>query len=129
MRETRGQCRWENRAATRQELLDQAEAVSPGSLIWTGHIQDAEPSEVILVLEDGLVVGNITVPGSFYQVRYAAGGVHAIYEIDQQAFPGREVLDRLCDTEAKAERRRARAKELSDLLESSGGVTGELGRA
>ena len=41
---------------------------------------------------------------------------------------GHEVLDRLCDTDAKRERRRARARELGELLQEAGGVTGELGR-
>jgi len=39
---------------------------------------------------------------------------------------GEEVLDRLCDTDAKRERRRQRANELRAMLEVSGGVTGEL---
>jgi hypothetical protein len=38
---------------------------------------------------------------------------------------GREVLDRLCDSDAKRERRRARAAELAELLAKCGGVTGE----
>jgi len=40
---------------------------------------------------------------------------------------GREVLDRLCDTDAKRQRRLARAETLAKQLEASGGVTGELG--
>ena len=39
---------------------------------------------------------------------------------------GREVLDRLCDTDAKRERRRAREAALEEQLRKSGGVTGEL---
>ncbi len=39
---------------------------------------------------------------------------------------GDEVLDTLCDTEDKRERRRARADELQSQLEACGGVTGEL---
>ncbi len=43
---------------------------------------------------------------------------------------GKEVLDRLCDTDGRRERRRRRARELGAMLELSGGVTGELrGRA
>jgi hypothetical protein len=38
---------------------------------------------------------------------------------------GQEVLDRLCDTEAKRERRRARATSLRRQLTACGGVTGE----
>jgi hypothetical protein len=39
---------------------------------------------------------------------------------------GEEVLERLCDTDAKRERRRQRAEELRRVLAVSGGVTGEL---
>ena len=38
---------------------------------------------------------------------------------------GKEVLDRLCNTDAKRERRLARQREIGDLLKASGGVTGE----
>jgi hypothetical protein len=37
-----------------------------------------------------------------------------------------EVLDRLCDSDAKRERRRLRTESLRELLVKSGGVTGEL---
>jgi hypothetical protein len=40
---------------------------------------------------------------------------------------GEEVLDRLCDTDGRRERRRQRAEELRVQLEACGGVTGELG--
>jgi len=39
---------------------------------------------------------------------------------------GQEVLDRLCDTDARRERRRARAAELRTQLISCGGVNGDL---
>ena len=39
---------------------------------------------------------------------------------------GQEVLDRLCDTDAKRQRRQARQRELREQLEKSGGVTGDL---
>jgi hypothetical protein len=38
---------------------------------------------------------------------------------------GREVLDRLCDTDAARERRRRRGEALREQLEKAGGVTGE----
>jgi hypothetical protein len=40
---------------------------------------------------------------------------------------GEEVLERLCDTDGRRERRRQRAEELRAQLEACGGVTGELG--
>jgi len=39
---------------------------------------------------------------------------------------GDEVLDRLCDTDAKRERRQRRIRELRTRLEECGGVTGEI---
>jgi len=39
---------------------------------------------------------------------------------------GQEVLDRLCDTDARRERRRARAAALRARLIACGGVTGDL---
>ncbi len=39
---------------------------------------------------------------------------------------GHEILDRLCDTDAKRQRRHARQAELNELLEKCGGVTGDL---
>ncbi len=39
---------------------------------------------------------------------------------------GREVLDRLCDTDGKRERRHVRAEYVRKLLDASAGVTGEL---
>jgi hypothetical protein len=39
---------------------------------------------------------------------------------------GAEVLDRICDTDAKRSTRLRRAEEIRALLEASGGVTGEL---
>ncbi len=41
---------------------------------------------------------------------------------------GQEVLDRLCDTDARRERRRSRREALQAQLRESGGVTGELSR-
>ena len=42
---------------------------------------------------------------------------------------GQEVLDRLCDTDARRERRRSRREALQARLRESGGVTGELARS
>ena len=41
---------------------------------------------------------------------------------------GREVLDRLSDTDGTREQRRARGEEIRAMLVASGGVTGELGK-
>ena len=41
---------------------------------------------------------------------------------------GEEVLDRLCDTDAKRQRRHTRQRKLQEQLKKSGGVTGDLGQ-
>ncbi|MBF0476456.1 MAG: hypothetical protein HQK59_11595 [Deltaproteobacteria bacterium] len=58
-----------------------------------GRIKDVADSSVILVVVDGVISGNITMPGAFYQIRYLGDGIHAVYQIDQSAFP-QELLPR-----------------------------------
>ena len=68
-------------------VLDRVEPNRSGGYSWIGHLERMEYSQVILVVKDGLMAGNIALPGAFYQVRYVGNGVHAIYEINQSAFP------------------------------------------
>ncbi|MBA4421920.1 MAG: hypothetical protein C0390_02320 [Syntrophus sp. (in: bacteria)] len=68
-------------------VIDKTESVSAGSHSFIGHVADIDESSVILAVYDGIMSGNITVPGAFYQVRYVGGGVHAVYQVDQSAFP------------------------------------------
>ena len=55
--------------------------------IWIGTVRGAAPSQVTLVVEDGVVSGNVRVPQGSYQIRYAGNGLHAISEINPAAFP------------------------------------------
>lgn len=50
----------------------------------------------------------------------------AVRKLGRHVAWGTEVLDRLCDSGDKRERREARQEAVSGLLESCGGVTGEL---
>jgi hypothetical protein len=68
-------------------VFDRIELNPSGSLSWVGHIPGQPMSQVILISQDGLMAGNISMPGAFYQVRYDGGGVHSIREIDQSKFP------------------------------------------
>ena len=52
---------------------------------------------------------------------------HIVRRKRQHIAWGEEVLDRLCDTDARRQRRHARQRQLQELLEKSGGVTGDLG--
>jgi len=68
-------------------VLDRLEATDFGGYSWIGHLKGVEYSQVVLVVAGGQMAGNITLPGEFYQIRYAGDGVHAIYGIDQSTFP------------------------------------------
>jgi hypothetical protein len=73
--------------ATYRAILDRKEAALPEGYTWVGHLEGVEYSQVILTVGGGQVAGNITLPGALYQVRYVGDGVHAVYQIDQSAFP------------------------------------------
>jgi hypothetical protein len=68
-------------------VKDRLEKRAGDSYTWFGNIEGAEYSQVILVVEDGVMAGNIRVNGKLFQVRYTTDGVYAIYEIDPSAFP------------------------------------------
>ncbi len=54
---------------------------------WVGHIKGIDSSEVILVLKDKVMVGNITTPDARYQIRYGKNSTHVVSEVDQAGFP------------------------------------------
>ena len=54
---------------------------------WFGRIEGMDHSQVIIVVENGSMAANITLPDGNYQVRSDGNGIHAIYKIDQSAFP------------------------------------------
>jgi hypothetical protein len=68
-------------------LYDRLELNPSGSFSWIGHLAGIDHSQVVLVVNEGMVMGNVSMPGAFYQVRHTGSGVHAIHEIDQAAFP------------------------------------------
>ena len=71
----------------RTAILERVE-FNPGSdYTWLGRLQGDPWGQVILVVGDGALVGNITTQSGFFKVRYAGNGVHAVSEIDRSAFP------------------------------------------
>jgi peptidyl-Asp metalloendopeptidase len=66
---------------------DRIESTGTGSFSWTGHLQGVEPSGVSLVVRDGVLAGNVSIPGTSYEVRYEGSGVYSINQIDPAAFP------------------------------------------
>lgn len=67
-------------------VLDQAKENSNGSLSWMGHVAGVAHSQVSFVYDKGILVGAVAMPQGIYELRYLAGGVHAIYEINQAGF-------------------------------------------
>lgn len=68
-------------------ILEQAKANWTGSCSWIGHLDGVECGDVVLVFREGIMTGTIITPGGVYEVRPVGGDVHAIYQIDQSAFP------------------------------------------
>ena len=68
-------------------LLDRIEYIPGNDFTWLGYLEGEPHSQVTFVVGDGVLVGNIIMPGASFQVRYAGNGVHAVCEIDQSAFP------------------------------------------
>ncbi len=54
--------------------------------IWHGRIEGEKRGSVALVVtQEGIAVGDITVPGKYlFQIRYVSGDTHAILEIDEK---------------------------------------------
>ena len=68
-------------------VLDTLDSTIPEFFSWIGHIEGIKQSNVTLVIGEGMVQGSVTLPDAFYQISHVGNGVHAIYEIDQAAFP------------------------------------------
>jgi len=60
-----------------------------GKYSWFGSINGLEHSQVILVINSGLLTGQVQVrPGEIYQIRPVnKSGAHGVYEIDVSALP------------------------------------------
>jgi hypothetical protein len=70
-----------------QATLDEREIRSAESFTWQGHVSDDPSSQVMLVVENGVMAGNIRFSDSYFQVRYAGGDLHVIRQIDESLFP------------------------------------------
>ncbi len=67
-------------------VLDHVDA-KPNGVVWVGHISDSPFSTVTLVTEGDVMAGSVVMPGATYAIRSAGKSVHAIYDINQTAFP------------------------------------------
>ena len=70
-----------------QATKERLEKRSSTRYTWFGRVRGSAISEVILVVEDSVMAGNVLVDGEMYQIRAVNGGIHAIRKIDQSRFP------------------------------------------
>ena len=68
-------------------VLDRREVRSTKKITWSGHIEGVPRSHVTLVVENGVMVGNVRVADSYFQVRYVGADMHVIQQIDESRFP------------------------------------------
>jgi hypothetical protein len=68
-------------------VMDRKEVNQSGGFTWVGHLEGVEGSQVILVVEENVMVGKITMAKSNYKVRYYQDDMHIVMELDQAAFP------------------------------------------
>ncbi len=58
-----------------------------GSVVWAGPLQGVTDGYATLVVNGGVMAGNITMPGASYEVRYAGNGLHTVYEVNPGGYP------------------------------------------
>ena len=68
-------------------LIYKIEKNRSGSYSWYGKLKDVPMSQVVLVVNQNRVFGNISKLKTTYQVRHITNGIHAVYEIDPTKFP------------------------------------------
>jgi hypothetical protein len=62
---------------------------------WFGHIPGIANSSVVLVVQDGVLVGNVMAGSRMYQVRFVGVGMHEVREIDTSRLPSEAPARRL----------------------------------
>ena len=68
-------------------INERVERRSSNSYTWYGWIVESDVGQVVLVVENGHMAGNITIGEQMHQIRSVSNSMHAIYEIDQSAYP------------------------------------------
>jgi peptidyl-Asp metalloendopeptidase len=58
-----------------------------GNYTWFGYFPEDRLSSVVIVVEDGIMAGNIQFRGKVFQIRSAGNNSYFIHEIDQSRFP------------------------------------------
>jgi hypothetical protein len=67
--------------------MERIEWRSPQRYTWVGLIPDAAHGQAVLVVEDGVMAGNVRADGRLYQIRRSPTGLYRVVEADTGAFP------------------------------------------
>jgi len=65
--------------------LEQAADLAPGKVQWIGRVPPN--GKAILIIDDRLMVGTVTMGREVFQISYLGDGVQAVLDIEQSAFP------------------------------------------
>jgi hypothetical protein len=68
-------------------IIQKIERNRSGSYSWYGQLKDIPMGQVVLVVHEKRVFGNISKTNFSYQIRHISDETHAIYEIDPSKFP------------------------------------------
>ncbi|MBT5349553.1 MAG: hypothetical protein HOL55_12350 [Nitrospina sp.] len=68
-------------------LIHKIEKNRSGSYSWYGKLEDIPMSQVVLVVNQNKVFGNISKSNLTYQVRHTKNGIHTVYELNPSKFP------------------------------------------
>ena len=63
-------------------VLDSWRADPYNGFVWSGHLAGVENSKVVLVVDGGVMAGEVSTPQTSYRVRYAGAGLHLIEELE-----------------------------------------------
>jgi hypothetical protein len=66
--------------------LDRLEDLGPGRYVWTGHLAGIEDGEVTFAVTDGVLAGQIQLPGGLYRLHGGSAG-YAIEQVDTSVLP------------------------------------------
>jgi hypothetical protein len=58
-----------------------------GSVVWAGPLKGVTDGYATVVVSDGVMAADITMPGAYYAVRYAGNGTHIIYKVSPGGYP------------------------------------------
>jgi hypothetical protein len=72
---------------TLEALKERIEERTKTNYTWFGRIRGSGLSQVILVVDEETVTGNIFRDGELFQVRPGGKGIHTVRQVDQRRFP------------------------------------------